>query len=90
MDLYGGRPGRFHIHGTKGTLKDAENLAQLESSIETASNTFVVMIQQLQLQDVVEGDPAVGTNGARPAVPDRAHVEPSPITQSSLHWGSRA
>ena len=59
MDLYGGRPGQFHLRGMSGTSKDAENLEQLESFIETASNTFVIIIQQLKLRDLVADDPMV-------------------------------
>ena len=56
MDLYGGTPGRFHLHGMSGTPKDDDNLAVLETFIETASNTFVLMIQGLDLRTLVDGD----------------------------------
>jgi hypothetical protein len=59
MDLYGGRPGRFHLRGMSGTPKDGENLAQLETFVETASNTFVAMIQGLDLRALVESDPTL-------------------------------
>ena len=56
MDLYGGTPGRFHLRGMSETPKDLENLEQIASSIETASNAFVIMLQQLKLHDLVAGD----------------------------------
>jgi hypothetical protein len=56
MDLYGGTPGRFHLHGMSGTPKDGENLGLLETFIETASNAFVLMIQVLDLRTLVNGD----------------------------------
>jgi hypothetical protein len=59
MDLYGGRPGRFHLRGMSGTPKDGENLAIIESSIVTASNTIIYMIQRLNLRAVIESDSIV-------------------------------
>jgi len=46
MDLYGGRPGRFHLHGMNGTPKDGENIVILEhqmkmgENVETKSSIF--------------------------------------------------
>jgi len=57
MDLYGGRPGRFHLRGMSGTPKDAENLEILATCIGTASNTFVAMVQRLNLRALIEADP---------------------------------
>jgi hypothetical protein len=45
MDLYGGTPGRFHLHGMSGTPKDRENLETLDTFITTASTTFLIMVQ---------------------------------------------
>jgi Family of unknown function (DUF5677) len=45
MDLYGGTPGRFHLRGMRGTPKDRENLETLDTFIDTASTTFVIMVQ---------------------------------------------
>jgi hypothetical protein len=45
MDLYGGTPGRFHLHGMRWTPKDRENAETLDSFITTASTTFVIMVQ---------------------------------------------
>jgi hypothetical protein len=59
MDLYGGTPGRFHLSGMSGTPKDQENLATLESFITTASNTFVIMIQGLNLRGLLDADTAL-------------------------------
>jgi hypothetical protein len=56
MDLYGGRPGRFHLRGMSGTPKDGENLALLESTVTTATNTFVCIIQALKLHTLVQTD----------------------------------
>ena len=57
MDLYGGRPGRFHLRGMGGTPKDGESLAILEAFIVTASNAFVIMIQGLNLRVLINADP---------------------------------
>ena len=56
MDLYGGLPGQFHLRGMSATRKDAENLEQIQTYIETASNTFVIMIKSLNLSGLVETD----------------------------------
>ena len=56
MDLYGGRPGRFYLKGMSWTPKDAENLAAIETFIETASNTFVFMIQGVDMRALIEAD----------------------------------
>jgi hypothetical protein len=54
MDLYGGRPGRWHLRGMRGTPKDRENLATLDTFIQTASTTFVIMVHSIpQLRDAV-------------------------------------
>jgi hypothetical protein len=45
MDLFGGRPGRFHLRGMRGTPKDRENLETLDTFLTTASTTFVIMVQ---------------------------------------------
>lgn len=57
MDLYGGRPGRFHVHGMKGTRKDAENVVMLDALITTASRCFVGLVQGLKLQPLLTSDP---------------------------------
>ena len=59
MDLYGGTPGEFHLRGMSGTPKDQENIEQIASHIETACNTFVIMIQQLGLRDLMREDAVV-------------------------------
>ena len=60
MDLYGGRPGRFHLHGMRGTPKDRENVETLDMFITTASTTFVIMVQSIpQLQDATLVEPAL-------------------------------
>jgi hypothetical protein len=61
MDLYGGRPGRFHLRGMSGTPKDGENLAILETCVGTASNAIFFMIQGLNLRPLIEADPALAS-----------------------------
>jgi hypothetical protein len=61
MDLYGGTPGRFHPRGMSGTPKDSENLAMIQSFITSASNTFVVMVQGLDLRALIEADPMLAS-----------------------------
>jgi hypothetical protein len=56
MDLYGSTPGHFHLRGMSNTPKDEENIEQIASQIETACNTFVIMVQQLDLLDLVRQD----------------------------------
>jgi hypothetical protein len=60
MDLYGNRPGYFHMQGMSGTLKDGEMLEQLDAFIETTMTSFVIMIQQLNLRAFVDGDALIG------------------------------
>jgi len=57
MDLYGDRPGRFHLRGMEGTPKDHENVEVIQASIESASNTFVIVVRNLELGALVESDP---------------------------------
>jgi hypothetical protein len=60
MDLYGGRPGQFHLHGMNGTAKEGENLETLQTFVVTLRNSFVRMIQGLDLYRFVEADPIIG------------------------------
>jgi hypothetical protein len=60
MDLYGGRPGRFHVQGMRGTPKDGEMLEQLAEFIDVMFTTFVIMVQQLDLHAIVAADPVIG------------------------------
>lgn len=57
MDLYGGRPGSFHLYGMSRTPKDGENLEILETLITTASNSLKGMVIDLNLQQIVQSDP---------------------------------
>jgi hypothetical protein len=57
MDLYGGAPAHFHLRGMGGTPKDAENLAIIDSFVDTVSITFAQMVSYLRLHDLVERDP---------------------------------
>jgi len=61
MDLYGGKPGQFHLHGMGGTPKDGENLGILQTFTGTLMNCFVRIIQGLNLRHFVEADPVIGT-----------------------------
>jgi hypothetical protein len=60
MDLYGGRPGEFHLRGMNGTPKEGENLAVLQSYAVTLNNCFVRMIQGLNLRRIIDSDPSIG------------------------------
>jgi len=59
MDMYGGVPGHFHLKGMAATPKDAEILDQLDTYIEMACNTFVIMIKALGLTSLVAKDKEV-------------------------------
>jgi hypothetical protein len=56
MDLYGGTPGQFHLRGMRGTPKEQELLEILDTYITTASMTFVLMVQRLDLRRLLEAD----------------------------------
>jgi hypothetical protein len=60
MDLYGGRPGQFHLHGMSGTPKEGENLEMLQTFAGTLETCFVRMLQGLNLRRFVDGDPVIG------------------------------
>lgn len=57
MDLYGGRPGRFHLEGMSGTPKDIEIGEQLDTFITTVSNTFVLMVDGLAIATLIQNEP---------------------------------
>ena len=59
MDLYGGRPGLFHMYGMSRTPKDAENLEILDTLITSASNSLKGMVIDLKLRQLVQADPAL-------------------------------
>jgi hypothetical protein len=56
MDLYGGNPGHFHLHGMLATPKDDESLQTIDAFIDTACITFRLMVSQLRLHHLVEAD----------------------------------
>jgi hypothetical protein len=56
MDLFGGRPGRFHLRGMSGTPKDSENIAVLDTLIVSASLCFIAVVQKLALHRLVAAD----------------------------------
>jgi hypothetical protein len=60
MDLFGGSPGQFYLHGMSGTPKEGENLEVLQTFTATLSTCFVRMIQGLDLRHFVEADPVIG------------------------------
>jgi hypothetical protein len=57
MDLYGGRPGSFHVHGMSRTPKDTENLEILDTLITTASNSLKGIAIDLELTEIIKSDP---------------------------------
>ena len=59
MDLYGGLPGHFHLHGMRGTPKDGETLEMLQVLAATLRNCFVRMIQGLDLRRLVDADQVI-------------------------------
>jgi hypothetical protein len=59
MELYGGTPERFHLHGMSGTPKDGDSLAALEAFVTGASNTFIRIVQCLNLRDRLAADPVL-------------------------------
>lgn len=61
MDLYGGVPGCFHMHGMRGTPKDAENLETIHTFVGTASNAIRLTILKLNLFSLIETDPIVAS-----------------------------
>jgi hypothetical protein len=61
MDLFGGRPGHFHLDGMSGTPKDGENTETVEACITTASLAFVAMIRDLNLMAIVNADPVIAS-----------------------------
>jgi hypothetical protein len=56
MDLYGGDPGRFHLHGMRGTPKDKENLDIIDTFIDTAAISLRLMVSKLRLHQVLQSD----------------------------------
>jgi hypothetical protein len=61
MDLYGGKPGHFHLRGMSGTPKDVENLEFIEAAVGTVANTLVQMVSRLRLHGLVDSDPLLST-----------------------------
>ena len=61
MDLYGGKPGRFHLDGMRNTPKDLENIEIIDTLITSASNCFIQVAQNLQLRSVLASDPIIAT-----------------------------
>lgn len=59
VDLYGGTPGHFHLHGMSGTRKDMEMVETLKPIVGTVSNVFAHMVQGLRLERFVEADPII-------------------------------
>jgi hypothetical protein len=57
IDLYGGRPGRFHLQGMGGTPKASEGMEVIQTFIGTVENAIVRVIQGLDLRSLVQSDP---------------------------------
>jgi hypothetical protein len=56
MDMYGGRPGRFHLVGMRNTPKDLENLQMTDALITSASLCFMHLVQGLDLRALLARD----------------------------------
>jgi len=56
MDLFGGRPGHYHLGGMRGTPKDAENIEVIDTLITSVSNCLVQVVQGLRLYEVISRD----------------------------------
>ena len=50
MDMFGGNPPHFHMRGMSGTPKDDENIAIVESTIETVSNSLRYIVLKFNLR----------------------------------------
>jgi hypothetical protein len=59
MDLYGGRPGHFHLSGMRNTPKDGESVAMLDAVITSASLCFIRLVQGLNLRCLLVHDPTL-------------------------------
>ena len=59
MDMYGGRPGHFHLFGMSGTPKDRENLEILTTYLTSAENSFMGVMQAFQLFSLFSDNPQV-------------------------------
>lgn len=55
MDLFGGRPGVFHLHGMRGTPKDAENTKIIETYATTVDQAIVSIARHFK-PPFLEGD----------------------------------
>lgn len=56
MDMYGGTPGRFHLDGMRGTPKDDESFAIIETFIDTAAIALKLIVSKLRLNHLLEPD----------------------------------
>jgi hypothetical protein len=56
MDLHGGDPGRFHLDGMRGTPKDDENFAIIDTFIDTAAIALKLIVSKLRLHHLLESD----------------------------------
>ena len=59
MDLYGGTPGRFHLDGMRGTSKDDEDFAIIDTFIDTVSIALKLIVSKLRLHHLLETDAAL-------------------------------
>jgi len=56
MDLFGGRPGHFHLAGMRHTPKDGENIEMIDTFVTTVSNTLIQIAQALDMYRVIDAD----------------------------------
>lgn len=59
MDLYGGEPEHFHLHGMRGTPKDSENLETIEAFVTTVSLSLRFVCIHLKLRHLIDADPVL-------------------------------
>ena len=60
MDLFGGRPGHFHVQGMSRTPKDLENLEILDTLIDSASLCLLSVVQRCELRPLIASDEILG------------------------------
>jgi hypothetical protein len=59
MDMYGGEPARFDLHGMNSASKNAENVAYIETFEVTVSQALARTVLGLKLKPIIEKDDLV-------------------------------
>jgi len=59
MDMYGGRPGKFHMSGMVGTPKDFENLAIIQTFTGSVSLCLKLMVHKFDMHQAVAPNPEI-------------------------------